>query len=385
MNTKLITEPTVTVDDGFYAEARRAGLWSPTHLADLSPVPDEFVTEATARFFRRNPRLKDGKMLSDDGHALVSEWARGRAALANALAWYQAKSGQKVFAVNDFYGTDTNITSLFPAWIESEIQATLIATGLVPWLTFSTTAVGQTMTKCLYDSTAATERELRKISEGSDLPSVSLTLSDSTIVLYKYGRAIEASYEVIGNQSVDEIAHHISRIAQQVAVDETDAALSTLVGGDGTTAGAAESDSTDKDVATAGTVLWSDLCSWYLGMDEPYRIDKAVLGDTDLAQLWNMAEFKDTAMRTALAGAPGPLNPQYERWTGGVTGSSYVDRLIVGIDSRHALKRYTYGSFLQEQDKIIRRQTNLWTFSYWVGFRKFDTAACHVLDCNSAL
>ena len=76
---------------------------------------------------------------------------------------------------------------------------------------------------------------------------------------------------------------------------------------------------------------------------------------------------------------------RYLRWAGGVSGSAYVDRIGVGIDSRQALRKYTWGGFLQEQDKIITRQVNVWTFSYWAGFRKWDAAATQVLDCSRVL
>jgi hypothetical protein len=271
--------------------------------------------------------------------------------------------------------------------MESEIQAALLATGLVSWLTMGTLAADSANVTCLYDSTPVAERELRLIGEGAELPTATLTLADSTIHLNKFGRRVLTSYEALASQRIDALGAHFRRIVQQVAINETDLALSILIAGDGTTAGAAESNSTDVDVATSGTILYSDLVSWTLAFDEPYQVNKAVCGDTDLAQILNMAEFKDNSYTSNSPNLPtvGPKTVQYARWGGGVTGSSYVDRLVIGIDSRAALQKYTWGGFINETGSIISKQFKEFTFSYYAGFRKWDAAATVPLDCAAVL
>jgi hypothetical protein len=386
MKTVMVPEPTIKVDDGFYAEARALRKPAPLLLAERDPVPDELVEAAESRFYTQHGKDPADFAHFADGEHPVRQWARGRAALAGQLAWYEKQHGQSITTVQDFY-TNTALTSLFPAWIETEIQAGLIANGLVQDLVFGTEQVDSSRVTALYDSTPERERELRVIGEGAELPRVTLTFSDSTIALHKYGRQINASYETIGSQKVDALGHHIRRIAAQVAVDETDQALHVLVAGDGTVMGAAETDATDTDVAGAGSIAYSDLISWYFDMGAPYLLDRAVFGDTDLALISNLAEFKTDSYRDfgGNFSVPGPKAVKYLRWNGGVGGSAYVDRLGIGIDSRQALRKYVWGGFLQEQDKIISRQVSVWTFSYWAGFRKWDSAATQVLDCNDVL
>lgn len=374
-------EPKVTVDDGMYAESKAARVPSPSYLASLDEPPAEHVEAATRYFAARyeNPQRKADP-------TAVEDWARGRAALSNYLTWWEQKTNSKVLTVHDFYHTDTAVTSLFPAFLESEIQAGLLANGLVSWLTMGTVQADSAKVTGLYDSTGQTERSLRLIGEGGELPTVKLTLADSTINLNKFGRAVQVSYEAMAAQRIDAIGAHMRRMTQQVAIDETDLALHTLIAGDGTTAGAAESNSTDVDVATAGTIAYSDLVSWVLTFSEPYLCDKAVGGSTDLAQILNLAEFKDSAYTSAAnVQAASPKGVQFARWSGGVTGSSYVDRLVIGIDSRNALQKYTWGGFINETDQIIRQQIREFTFSYYAGFRKWDSAACVPLDCNTVL
>jgi hypothetical protein len=375
-------EPRVKLDDGFYADARAAHVSAPSFLASLDEPPQEHITAATDVFHARY-----ANRLRPANASAVEDWARGRAALANQLTWYEQTSGKRVLTVHDFYNADNSITSLFPAWLESEIQASLLATGLVAWLTMGTLQADSAKVTALYDSTGVTERSLRLIGQGAELPIVKLTLADSTINLNKFGRAVQTSYEAIAMQRIDALGAHFRRIVAQVAIDETDLALHTLIAGDGTTAGAAETNATDRDVAVAGTIAYSDLVNWTLDFDEPYQCDKAVCGDTDLAQILNMAEFKDNSYTGGGGNLPsvGPKSVNFARWSGGVTGSSYVDRLVIGIDSRSALQKYTWGGFIEETDSIINKQIKQFTFSYYAGFRKWDAAACVPLDANAVL
>lgn len=374
------------IDDGMTEEAFAAQRPIPTYLAQVSPAPPELVEEVEKRFLATNVYSRNEHTRLDDDP--LHQWAVGRAALAHQLSWWEQHNKRHLIQVQDFYAPDDAIKALFPAWVESEIQAGMIADGLVPFLTFATVQVGASTVRDTYDSSAENTRALRQIGPGGELPKVKLSLADSDIHLYKYGRMIEAAYEVIAEQKVDVLAHHLRRVGMQIAVDETDAALSVLIAGDGTTAGSAETDSTDVDVATAGSIVYSDLLSWVYDPDQPYKVDKAVGGKTDLALIDNLAEFKsDKAGVSDMVdpGRPSPLTVAYRRWDGGVSGSSYADRLVIGIDSRQALKQYTKGSLLQESDSIINRQVRRWAVSNWCGWRKFDAEAVHVLDTNTAL
>lgn len=379
MNTKLVVmEPTVKVDDGLYDDAKAAGVSAGRFLVSQEQAPQEWVDAAKETLARKC----GGKKLNND---VAEDWAQERAALANQLSWYEQKTGKPIITVHDFYHTDNAVTSLFPAWLESEIQATLISTGLVPWLIMGSEAVNSTQVTGLYDSSAASERSLRKITEGAELPSVTLTLADSIVYLNKFGRRVESSYEALARQNINALGAHFSRMVQQVAVDETDLALHTLVAGDGTTAGAAESNATDRDVAVAGAIAYTDLINWFLDFDAPYQMDKAVGGDVDLALIMNLAEFKDATFAGNAGNLPGPKQVNFQRWEGSVAGSSYLSRMIIGIDSRYALRKYTYGGMIQESGNIIRQQLKEFTFSYYSGFRKFDANACVILDVNAVL
>lgn len=322
----------------------------------------------------------------------IREWAEGRATLNRYLAKAVGNTGiHSLATVKDFY-TDTGVTALFPAYIEARIQQALLANSLVNELIFADEPVTSTKVVALYVTDSATDRSLRIVAEGAELPVTDIATADSTIALGKFGRQIRATYEAVADQRVDAFGNMLGKIGRQIGIDETDRILHIAIAGDGTTAGAAETNSTDTDVASSGTITFSDMLTWYYACSSTttqnaYQLDKAIGGKTDLALIANLAEFSDVQYIAGQGSVkiPTPVALQYLLWNGGLTGSSYVDRLVIGIDSRNAFLGYTHGSFIQEADKLIDRQINRSTFAYWRGFRKWDTTAVQVLDCAAAL
>jgi len=290
--------------------------------------------------------------------------------------------------LKDWYRSNA-IISLFPAYIETRIQEGLLQTSLVPDLVFADETVDSYTAVATYNSTPAEARSLKLISEGAELPEAEITAADSTINLRKFGRQVKWSYESTqGNARLSMVEHHLRRAGQQVGIDETDLLLHTFIAGDGTTAGAAVTNSTDVEVAVAGTITFADMLSWYFNVpDSAYRLDKAIGGKTDISKIADLAEFSDVEYlrgQDALR-IPTPAAMNYYWWDGGVTGSAYVNRLVIGIDSTRAALAHTFGGFVQESDRIITRQVYVATMAYWRGFRKFDADAVQVLDCNNAL
>lgn len=322
--------------------------------------------------------------------AKLHEYAEGRATLARWIS--KAAGSDQINSVKDFF-TNSAVTALFPAFVEARIQQGRLGSGLVNDLIFADVTVDSiTGAKMVYSSSTAADRSLKIIEEGALIPTTTIRVADSTVQMVKYGRMLQWSYESAASQSVDMIGNELTRIGAQMGIDETDRLMSMAIAGDGTTAGAAETNSTDYDVAAAGTVTLADLVGWYYGLYSTtlynaYQIDKAVGNPTDLAQLAQLSQFNDVDLISGQSTLrlPSPLAVRYYVWPATVAGSSFVNRLICGFDSRSAMMAYTYGGFIDEADKLIDQQLNRRAFSYWRGFRKYDFNAVYVLDCNAAL
>jgi len=379
----------------FYAEAQiRRKEGGADYLLELDP-PDPVQDAEAVKYYEQQliagirgsgkAAEHNAELMSPRRRAEIHEWARKRANVQRYIA--KAAGSNPILTLKDFF-VDTGVTALFPAYVETRIQQGRLQTSLVSELVFADETASSPRATALYFSDTAADRTLLKTNEGAELPATEFSVADSTITLYKYGRQLQFSYESLDSQNIDAVGNMLTRIGQQIGINETDMLLNIAIAGDGTTAGAAETDSTDTDVASAGTIAFSDLLNWFYATGNPaYQLDKAVAGATDLKLIADLAEFADVEYITGQGSLPipTPVGIRYFWWDGGVSGSSYVDRLVIGFDSSAAMMRYTYGGFIEEADRLITRQVHRHTFSYYVGFRKFDATAVQVLDVNAVL
>lgn len=375
------------LDNGFYETAAGEGKPGINLLAEKDPSPPEHVDLVHAR------KLQDlgvDPVKQANRCRELRDWSEKAATLERhliACTKFKDAGGLRHAAVKDFFSA-VDSAVLFPAWIESQVQLGRLRTAFVEDIVFETENVDTTSVIVLYFNDSEAERSLKKISEGSELPVIKVTKGEQTINLYKYGATLQVSYETLAQRRVDAFGTYVQRVGVQIGIDAMDQLMHIAIAGDGSTfGGTAESNSTDVDVTTAGTILSSDMARWFVNPEDPYLLDFAVMGKTDQALLMDLAEFKDPDVAASLnqRGFPSYLNMTYRRWTGGVTGSSYVDRLIVGFDTRSAMRRLLYGSMLTEADKLITRQVERTAISETVGYQKWDANAVQVLDTNEAL
>ena len=85
----------------------------------------------------------------------------------------------------------------------------------------------------LNDAANKKATEMRRVTEAADLPTAKLRLGDTAITLYKYGRAIQASYEALRRMSLDLFNIHIREIGAQAANNKVVEVLTVIKDGDG--------------------------------------------------------------------------------------------------------------------------------------------------------
>lgn len=357
-------------------------------LASLDPSPFDHVR---AVYDRKLLELKVDPMQRPGMAGALWDWAEKAASLERhllACKHLQDRGGLRYGRMKDFLGS-ADSAALFPAYVESQIAAGLLEDGLVPDICMSIADAGSMAVLTFEFKDDDSERSTSKVAFGAKLPRKTPTTGEGTVNLANYGLAFPVPYPMRKTATIDVVAFHIRRIGQQIAIDQTDEVMHVVIAGDGSgrTLAAAETDSTDVDVAVAGTVAYSDMLTWCYTPTKAYRLDLAIGGKTDLAQIANLAEFKDPDVAKSISrtGFKSPLNIRYEQWDGGASGSSYVNRLLVGFDTRNAMRAWTWGPNIQETDRMIEDQLEVFTFSQYFGVEKVDKSATKVLDCNSAL
>jgi hypothetical protein len=242
----------------------------------------------------------------------------------------------------------------------------------------------------LTEPTAANKRMVR-VAQGAEVPRVSLVGGDHTIRLFKYGRALEVTYEVLRRQRIDKVAFWIARMAIQAEVDKLATALDVAINGDGNSGTAATSyNLSDLDgAATPPTLTLRGWLAFKLKFPNPYSITHALVQEAVGLQmmLLNLGSANVPLVSIqAQAGFGGltPINPELrDNVRLGITAEAPTNK-IVGFDGRLAIERVTeIGSDITEVERWATRQTQALVMSEVEGYGVLDQAATRVLDLAS--
>lgn len=366
------TELVKNLDKGFYHAARAKGMTPLGLLAEevaLEPPEIEPVARRKLAFMRQP---------DDDSYRAraIREHAEQAAALWACL---RIAGIQKSDRVEKFFTSDAP-TALFPAMMANSIIAGQLTGSLVPFFAAMEEQVtSQQVDKISLTDTEST-RELKLTGEGADLPETMITRAEGVVRLYKYGRQLKWSYESARRMTLPAITLFLQRVGIQLGISQTNDMIEVLIVGDGTAGSAV----VDTDALVSGTLDYNELTRLVLAFPQEYVMSRAVLSDTMLQTILNMAEFKDPQLqlrfqeRGVRDGGFQLFGSVFHRWNAPATSFS-TDR-ILAVDSRFALSMLRDGDLLEESDRIIDKQLNMATVSEWRGFMKLDNNATQCLD-----
>jgi hypothetical protein len=366
------------LDKGFYQEAKAKGVTAGALLAEQIQPEEPEVEKVYARMVTKYRAETAG-----DGFLVrLQQFAEETAALQKCLQEAgirikgpRADKGEKFFASADN-------TALFPSVVSNQIIAGQLDTSLVERLAFSDRTVTQHSVDKVTLSDTSDDRTLKFTGEGANMPKTKVTRAEGTVRLYKYGRVFEYSYESARLMSLNLITAFLQKVGRQVGIDETDDLIETLIAGDGTT-GSAITDSNDIDAEVTTVTDYDELVRIMLAFPAGYNMTDAIVGDTLLRTVLNLAEVKDPQVdyRVLERGLPAltMFGAMWHRWRSSGAPSFASDN-IVAIDNRSAVEVLREGDFLEESDRIIDRSLNQIAMSEWVGYAKGDNNATQLYD-----
>lgn len=269
----------------------------------------------------------------------------------------------------------TSSAVLFPHYVESQVKAGLLATSLLPDLAATETMIDSHTYEGLWLNESEADRQLHEIAEGTQLPMTQISTAEHSVKLKKFGRLLRASYESLRLKRLNVVSVFLQRLGAQIGIDESDWALSVLINGDGN-----DNALTPVESEESGTLDYNEMVKLWLAFPAGYQCRKIVVGDTMLATILNMTEFKDpqagfTWQRTGELISP--VGAKLLRWSStAVLPADYV----LGVDERFALEQVTELGVLVETDRLINRQIETTAVSKWTGFVKLDAHAAQAVD-----
>lgn len=286
--------------------------------------------------------------------------------------------------VDAFYRTEESKV-LFPEFIARTVREALVRDTILPSLVGSTITINTDSYRSFYVDDQPEKQQLRRVTEAAELPRVTIRGREQVVRLWKYGRAIEASYEVIRRMQIDMLALHIRRIAMQIAKDKAEEALYVIKNGDGNENRAPEIKM--SDLVSGATDLTPEILLRFMMEFEEFGVNTLISSKKTFANIV-AAHMPDitTSQLLALIGLARSSGitistPQFPDsnltllWH-----DSIDDSHIYGINREFAIQEVKEaGSDIRESTRFIMRQTEALTISENVGFAKIFDQATKIL------
>lgn len=229
-------------------------------------------------------------------------------------------------------------------------------------------------------------KRMVRVGESTEPPRMKLFTSAHTIQLSKYGRILEASYEILRRQRLDRIAMEIALMAIQAEVDKVAVVIDIITNGDGNpNTSAVNYNLTTLDPTASATTpsppynltlrAWLNFKAKFMN---PYSLT-TVLAQQDAAvaaQLLNTGSANIPLVYIQGAAGFGGFQPINTTLRDNVDLGWTPDALpnkLVGFDARRTIERVTeIGSNIQEVERHASTQTQDIVFTEYEGYDIMD-------------
>lgn len=232
---------------------------------------------------------------------------------------------------------------------------------------------------------------MKRVTQGAEIPATTLVTGEHTLRIFKYGRAIRATYEQLRRQRLDRIAFIIERAAIQAEVDKVAEATGIIIAGDGNsnTAAAVLTQTGLHAGSSAGTLSLQGWLTAKMRFGLAYQPDTVIAPEATALQLL-LLPF-NTVNGTPLLSNPearlGNLTPINNYFGAamryGVSPDVPALKMVL-FDSNQAIEQVTeVGGDVSEVERYITNQTQILTLTEVVGFGVLDPNAARVLNVNA--
>lgn len=258
---------------------------------------------------------------------------------------------------------------LFPAWMETTIREAMYGQNILPYVVTNTVAIDGNIVRSpslnLMDEKNKKNIKRARIAEGADIPVGKIVIGEKAITLWKHGRGIEMTYEALRRMRIDLFMIHMNAIATDLAQQNVEAAADVLFNGDGNDNAAASLGTTEnKDIITNDELV--DFLVDYL-FETHMNADTLIMSKDMYKQLGHMTF--DTQLAYGASSRFSFNMPQLDLTNLTIITAEVPDHKILVSNRANTLIRYEEnGSNIQENQRFIRNQTELMTFTENSGY-----------------
>lgn len=274
-------------------------------------------------------------------------------AFERQLKRYNIKlSGTECDRVEKFFNS-TETAVLFPEYVKRCIEKGFDDTII------STVTAAQTVCEsghylgCVMDDSA----DYISTAQAGELPTTTVKEGTTAVVLEKFGRLINASYEAVRKQRLDVFGVMLKSIGVKLAVAVVKKAVEVL--------------EKNAETITVSSLTYSNLAELY-GSFDCFDMTTILANPATASKIVAMEQLSDS-----ITNADGQIILPFGSEM--VKTSAVGVNTIIGIDKKFALEFITSSGLVLETDKLIDRQLDRITISISCGFRKITPDAVKII------
>ena len=276
--------------------------------------------------------------------------------------------------VEKFFHTSDSAV-LFPEYIARSVRQGMEEADLLPQLTAAVTRFDGMDYRSITSEAGGEEKELRRVDEGTEIPSTTVKVQENLVKLNKRGRMLVASYEAVRYQKLDLFSVTLRQIGSHIAQMLLADAVEVLIHGDGNDNAAAAS-----ETKGAGVLTYDELVDFWAAFD-PYEMNTLLVSSDVLLKMLKLAEFQNPLTGLNFQGTgklSTPLGATLLRT------SVLPKNTAIGLDKRYALELVQGSDVTVEYDKLIDRQLERAAITTISGFAKLFQGASRVLTVKAS-
>ncbi len=300
--------------------------------------------------------------------------------------------GMYADTVDKFFLGTSNSDVLFPEFINRTARMALEAPDILNELVAIKTPITGNAYKTFYVDLAAAAKQKKRVPQGTEIPTTTITGHEHSVTLNKKGRAIDMSYEYVRRIRIDMLALLIEGILQQTGLDLAEDAVNVLISGDGNTDTAATNYNLTTLGGTSGAIDWESWLKFRLKF-YPYKGTTAIVDETQLTKVLGIQPpviDPLTLMAAMNGGTPvgGGANLAQNVFSGPMRyvylPSDTIANKVLVIDPKYALEQVTeIGADIVETDRMIKSQFETIVLSQVTGFATLFPDVVKTLTTNA--
>lgn len=293
----------------------------------------------------------------DPSSAYIGTELESLDAFERQLKRYNIKvCGTECDRVEKFFNS-TETAVLFPEYVKRCILKGFDNTVLSSVTAVKTVCESGQYLGCVMDDTS----EYTTTQQMSQFPVSVVKEGTTAVVLEKFGRLINASYEAVRKQRLDVFGVMLRSIGVKLANAILKEAMDTLI--------------KDAESISVSSLTYANLAELY-GSFDCFDMTTVIANPSIASKIAAMEQLSDSKTN-----ADGRMILPFGSEL--IKTSSVDENTIIGIDKNFALEFITSSGLVLETDKLISRQLDQITVSISCGFRKITPDAVNIITIST--